>query len=219
VKDPAGFFALLGGTMENLRALSLPIMLMALVVLASNILVQYPVEAFGLADYLTWGAFTYPFAFLLVDLTNRHFGAPKTRQVVYIGFVIAVVLSAWLATPRIAMASGTAFLVANLIDVFIFDKLRNKAWWLPPFLSSVISSALDTVIFFSLAFHCGEVAGGTISGLLGSIGIADTCDPGVPWQTLAVADYLVKLALAALFIAPYGALRGLIRPVNGAYSR
>jgi hypothetical protein len=205
--------------MENARALSLPIALMALVVLASNILVQYPVEAFGLADYLTWGAFTYPFAFLLVDLTNRHFGAARTRQVVYIGFIVAVALSAWFATPRIAVASGTAFLVANLVDVFIFDRLRNQAWWLPPFLSSVISSALDTAIFFSFAFHCGEVGGTSISGLLASVGIADACDPGVPWQTLAIADYLVKLVLAALFIAPYGALRGLIRPVNGAYSR
>jgi queuosine precursor transporter len=205
--------------METMRALSLPIALMALVVLASNILVQYPVEAFGLSDYLTWGAFTYPFAFLLVDLTNRHFGAPKTRQVVYVGFVIAVALSAYFATPRIAIASGTAFLVANLIDVFIFDRLRNKAWWLPPFLSSVVSSALDTAIFFSLAFHCGDVAGTTITGLLTGVGIADACDPGVPWQTLAFADYLVKLGLAALFIAPYGALRSLVAPANGAYSR
>jgi hypothetical protein len=196
------------------RGLMLPIGLMALVVLASNILVQYPVQAFGLADYLTWGAFTYPFAFLLVDLTNRHFGATRTRQVVYIGFVIAVALSAYFATSRIAIASGTAFLVANLLDVYLFDRLRDRVWWLPPFLSSVVSSALDTAIFFSFAFHCGPVAGTTISALLGGVGIADVCDAGVPWQTLAIADYLVKLALAALFILPYGALRGLVTPVR-----
>jgi uncharacterized PurR-regulated membrane protein YhhQ (DUF165 family) len=208
--------ATMADSATNIRALALPVALMALVVLASNILVQYPVEPFGLSDYLTWGAFTYPFAFLLVDLTNRHFGAPQTRKVVYAGFVIAVALSAWFATPRIAIASGTAFLVANLMDVFIFDKLRDKAWWLPPFISSLIASAFDTIIFFSLAFHCGPVGGTTISALLGGVGISDVCDAGIPWQTLAVADYLVKLALAAIFILPYGAMRNLVTPVDKA---
>ena len=120
--------------------------------------------------------------------------------------MLAVVLSVVLATPRIAIASGAAFLVAQLLDIGIFARLRDRAWWLPPFVSSVISSALDTAIFFSLAFYCGAVPGlgMTITEMLGQIGIADACI-ALPWVNLAVADYLVKLALAALSIAPYGA--------------
>jgi len=185
---------------------------MAIVVLASNILVQYPFTYGGLGNYLTWGAFSYPFAFLVTDLSNRRFGPATARRVVYAGFVLAVALSAYFATPRIAIASGAAFLVAQLLDIRIFQGLRHKAWWLPPFVSSVISSGLDTAIFFSFAFACGAVPGLglTISEALGLVGIADQC-VALPWINLAVADYLVKLALAALSIAPYGALVSLMR--------
>jgi uncharacterized PurR-regulated membrane protein YhhQ (DUF165 family) len=101
---------------------------------------------------LTWGAFTYPVAFLVTDLANRRFGPQAARIVVFIGFIIAVALSIWLASPRIAIASGSAFLMAQLLDVSIFDRLRDRVWWLPPLVSTVIGSCLDTFIFFSLAF-------------------------------------------------------------------
>lgn len=186
---------------------------MTLVVLSSNILVQYPFQHLGLGDYLTWGAFSYPFSFLVTDLSNRQFGTQGARRVVYVGFVLAVALSVILATPRIAIASGAAFLVAQLLDISIFARLRDRAWWMPPFISSVISSGLDTAIFFSFAFYCGALPGLglTISDVLGQAGIADECI-ALPWVNLAVADYLVKLALAAISIAPYGAILTLMRP-------
>src|SRR5690606_17409655 len=115
---------------------------MAATVLASNFLVQFPFEHLGLGEMLTWGAFTYPVAFLITDLTNRRFGARIARLVVLVGFIVAVALSIWLATPRIAIASGTAFLVAQLLDVVVFDRLRRQAWWRPPLFSTLISSAL-----------------------------------------------------------------------------
>ena len=185
---------------------------MTLVVLSSNILVQYPFQHLGLDDYLTWGAFSYPFAFLVTDLSNRRFGPRGARQVVYAGFVLAVLLSVILATPRIAIASGAAFIVAQLLDIQIFFRLRGRAWWMPPFVSSVISSGLDTAIFFSIAFYCGALPGLglTISDTLAQAGIADQCI-ALPWMNLAVADYLVKLALAAIAIAPYGAILQLMR--------
>lgn len=195
--------------------LILPIAAMALVVLASNILVQYPFEPFGLADYLTWGAFSYPFAFLVTDLTNRRFGAADTRRVVYVGFVVAVLLSAWFSTSRIAVASGAAFLLAQLLDVAIFDRLRGQAWWMPPFLSSLLSSALDTLVFFTLAFSCAS----TLAAILSFVGIQDACDPVLPWQSWAICDYLVKLALAVVFIAPYGALLRILTPVTPVTGR
>ncbi len=186
---------------------------MTLVVLSSNILVQHPFTHWGLGDYLTWGAFSYPFSFLVTDLANRRFGTQGARRIVYVGFVLAVALSVVLATPRIAIASGAAFLTAQLIDISIFARLRGKAWWLPPFVSSVISSGIDTAIFFSFAFYCGAVPGFglTISDMLGQAGISDAC-VALPWINLAVADYGVKLALAAIAIAPYGAILALMRP-------
>jgi uncharacterized PurR-regulated membrane protein YhhQ (DUF165 family) len=197
------------------RAYLIAVAAMGAVVLASNILVQYPVSIGGRDDLLTWGAFSYPFSFLITDLSNRRFGPRGARRVVYVGFLVAVLLSAALATPRIAIASGSAFLTAQLLDIGIFDRLRDRAWWLPPFVSSVISSALDTAIFFSLAFSCAMLPGLglTISDLLGLAGIADSCTP-LPWVNLALADYLVKLALAALSIAPYGALLTVLRPAG-----
>jgi uncharacterized PurR-regulated membrane protein YhhQ (DUF165 family) len=185
---------------------------MAVVVLASNILVQYPFGHAGLGDYLTWGAFSYPFAFLVTDLSNRRFGPLGARRVVYAGFVLAVALSIHFATPRIAIASGSAFLAAQLLDISIFTRLRGQAWWLPPFASSVISSGLDTAIFFSVAFACGPVPGFgvTVGDMLAAVGISDSC-AALPWVNLAVADYLVKLSLAALSLAPYGVLLTVMR--------
>ena len=180
---------------------------MAAIVLASNVLVQFPVRAAGLEDYLTYGAFTYPFAFLVTDLANRRFGPAGARRVVYVGFLAALALSAYFASPRIAIASGTAFLAAQLLDVAIFHRLRGQAWWVAPFVSSVIASAVDTALFFALAFHCGPVFGTTISEMLAAIGIRDAC-LALPWPTLAAADYLVKVALAAIALGPYGALVG-----------
>jgi uncharacterized PurR-regulated membrane protein YhhQ (DUF165 family) len=199
-------------TVLDRRDFTLALVAMTLVVLSSNILVQYPFGHLGLGDYLTWGAFTYPFSFLVTDLSNRRFGSKGARRVVYAGFVLAVALSVVLATPRIAVASGAAFLLAQLLDIGIFARLRGKAWWLPPFVSSVISSGLDTAIFFSVAFYCGAVPGFglTISEMLGGVGIADQCI-ALPWVNLALADYLVKLALAAISIAPYGAILALMR--------
>jgi queuosine precursor transporter len=200
-------------TQIDRRDFLIALVAMTLVVLSSNILVQHPFQHLGLGDYLTWGAFSYPFSFLVTDLSNRRFGTQGARRIVYVGFVLAVALSVVLATPRIAIASGAAFLVAQLIDISIFARLRNRAWWMPPFVSSVISSGLDTAIFFSVAFYCGAVPGFglTVSEMLGQIGIADEC-VALPWVNLAVADYLVKLALAAIAIAPYGAILALMRP-------
>ncbi|NBJ10410.1 queuosine precursor transporter [Microvirga arsenatis] len=200
-------------TQIDRRDFLLALTAMTLVVLSSNILVQHPFAYWGMGDYLTWGAFSYPVSFLITDLSNRRFGPKGARRVVYAGFVLAVALSVVLATPRIAIASGAAFLTAQLLDIGIFSRLRNRAWWMPPFISSVISSGLDTAIFFSFAFYCGAVPGLglTISEMLGQTGIADECI-ALPWVNLAVADYLVKLALAVIAIAPYGAILALMRP-------
>jgi hypothetical protein len=186
---------------------------MTIVVLSSNILVQYPFEAWGLQDYFTWGAFTYPFSFLVTELANRRFGPAGARRIVYVGFILAVVLSVILATPRIAIASGSAFLAAQLLDIGIFSRLRNKAWWLPPFASSTISAAVDTTVFFSFAFYCGVVPGTglTIDQILAQAGIADQC-LSLPWVTLGLADYSVKLALSVFSILPYGVVLRLMSP-------
>lgn len=160
---------------------------MTVVVVASNYLVQYPVN-----DWVTYGAFTYPIAFLVTDLTNRVFGANKARWVVFIGFALAVVLSSYFATPRIAVASGCSFLLAQLCDVFLFDKLRRAAWWRAPLISSSIASLMDTVLFFTLAF----------------IGT------GLPWITWAVGDYTVKLFVAVIMLIPFRLLMPATRPVS-----
>lgn len=154
----------------------LMIIAMVLVVASANYLVQFPVN-----DWLTWGALTYPVSYFITDLTNRRFGSGSARRVVYIGFALAVVASVWLASPRIALASGTAFLVSQLMDVAIFDRLRERAWWQPPLFSSVIGSLVDTALFFALAFW------GTT----------------MPWVTLAVGDYGVKVAIALMLLIPW----------------
>ena len=188
---------------------------MALVVVASNVLVQYPFGHFGLQDLLTWGAFTYPLAFLVNDLTNRRFGKRAARRVVLAGFALAVVLSIWLATPRIAIASGSAFLVAQLLDTQIFDRLRNDAWWKPPLVSTVIGSVVDTVLFFSLAFAASFAFLDTGLGLEdGSLGFAvPFFGAEVPlWVSLAVGDFGVKMLVGLIMLAPYGALLAVLKP-------
>ena len=165
---------------------------MVAVVAVSNVAVGYPI-----GDWLTWGAFTYPLAFLVTDLTNRALGAARARRVVLVGFVFGVAASAVLAGPRIAFASGTAFLAAQLLDVWIFDRLRRAAWWRAPLVSSVSSMAADTALFFALAFAF----------------------TGLPWVTWAAGDYAVKLAMAAAMLAPYRALMARLpvwRPAAGA---
>ena len=152
---------------------------MIAVLVVSNIAVQFTIN-----DWLTWGAFTYPFAFLVTDLSNRAFGPARARQVILVGFLLAVVLSIIASTPRIAVASGTAFLVAQLFDVVIFHRMRQLKWWRAPLASSLIASAVDTLLFFALAFAA----------------------TGLPWVTLAVGDYVAKLAMAALLLLPYHAL-------------
>jgi len=189
---------------------------MVAVVAASNILVQYPFAVqlgpVNLGDILTWGAWTYPVASLVTDITNRVFGPARARLAVVAGFAVAVVLSIWLATPRIALASGTAFLAAQFLDISIFHRLRNGAWWQAPMFSSLVSSALDTLIFFSLAM--APVFG----GLDALFGMEDSSLPfptpllgvgfEVPlWVSLALGDFLVKLLLAVLLLAPYRSLR------------
>ena len=190
-----------------IHRLILPVVAMTLVVVASNILVQYPFEPFGLGDYLTWGAFTYPVAFLVTDLTNRRYGPRVARQLVVVGFALAVVLSIWLATPRIAMASGTAFLVGQLLDITVFNRLRRQAWWRAPFVGSVVGSALDTALFFSLAF-AGDP---DMSGLVNLFG-TDV----MLWQSLAVFDFTVKMLIALIALLPYGALMSVIFPMERA---
>ena len=195
---------------------ALAVLAMVATVAASNFLVQFPVHAqlgpVNLADLLTWGAFSYPVAFLVTDLTNRHFGPTGARLVVICGFAVAVVLSVWLATPRIAIASGTAFLVAQFLDISIFNRLRHGRWWHAPLFSSLVSSALDTVIFFSLAMAPAFAGLDTMLGRQdGSLAFPAPflgLGPEVElWVSLAAGDFLVKLLLAALCLAPYGALR------------
>jgi uncharacterized PurR-regulated membrane protein YhhQ (DUF165 family) len=190
---------------------------MAAVVVASNVLVQYPFGHFGLQDLLTWGAFTYPIAFLVNDLTNRRFGKEAARRVVYAGFAIAVVLSVWFATPRIAIASGSAFLVAQLLDTQIFDRLRHDAWWKPPLVSTVIGSIVDTILFFSLAFAATFAFLDTGLGMEdGSLGFAVPFFFGteVPlWMSLAFGDFCVKMLVGLVMLAPYGALLSVLKPV------
>jgi len=187
--------------------LIMPVIAMTLVVVASNVLVQYPFTPFDLGDYLTWGAFTYPVAFLVTDLTNRRYGPRVARQLVIAGFAVAVVLSIWLATPRIALASGTAFLVGQLLDITVFNRLRRQAWWRAPFVGSVIGSALDTILFFSLAFAGDPDMSGPVN-LFGT-------DVQL-WQSLAVFDFSVKMLVALIALLPYGALMSVILPMERA---
>jgi uncharacterized PurR-regulated membrane protein YhhQ (DUF165 family) len=207
---------------------AIAILAMAIVVVASNYLVQFPVEhivgGINLADTLTWGAFTYPVAFLVTDLTNRRFGPAAARKVVIAGFLIAVVLSVWLATPRIAIASGSAFLVAQLLDVTIFDRLRRSTWWKAPVVSSLIGSVVDTILFFGIAFSASfafidlffGMEDGSLAFPVPFLGISEG-PQALLWVSLAAGDFLVKMLVAFALLAPYRILLGIFQPApNGS---
>ena len=155
---------------------------MTSVVAASNFLVQIQIN-----DWLTWGSFSYPVAFLVTDLINRRVGPKAARRVIYVGFACGVVLSVYTSTERIALASGTAFLLAQLVDVWLYNRLRRiVTWWQTPLISSTVASTLDTALFFSLAFAFTEV----------------------PWVTLAIGDYGAKIAVACAMLLPFRLLMG-----------
>lgn len=162
------------------RRFRLPLLAMAAVIVLSNVLVQYPI-----GDWLTWGAFSYPLVFLVTDLTNRAIGPAAARRVACAGFALAVVVSLGLAPWRIALASGSAFIVSQLLDIAVFNRLRALAWWKAPLIGSIAASILDTAVFFFLAF-------------------AGTGEAN--WLQLAAGDLAVKALMAALLLAPYRAL-------------
>ena len=171
---------------------------MGAVVLASNYLVQFPIKHYGLEEILTYGAFSYPIAFLITDLANRSFGKIVARKIVYIGFAIGISFTLLFSTNftdlisiRIAIGSGTAFLVAQLLDVQIFDKLRKKEWFVAPLTSSLIGSTIDTFIFFSISFY------GT----------------GIPWITLSLGDLSVKIFVALMMLVPFRLLLKTLKPI------
>ena len=172
---------------------------MGAVIIASNYLVQFPINKFNLQDVLTYGAFSYPIVFLITDLANRRFGKKKARKLVYIGFAVGILLTIFVSknfkdiiSLRIAIGSGAAFLIAQLIDIEIFQRLRNNAWFVAPITSSIIGSIIDTFLFFSIAF-------------LGT---------GIPWITLAFGDLLVKLLMASLMLIPFRLLIFKITDLN-----
>ncbi|MDR1528933.1 MAG: queuosine precursor transporter [Burkholderiales bacterium] len=160
---------------------------MAIVVTVSNYLVQITIN-----DWLTWAAFTYPIAFLVSDLTNRRAGPRAARQVAWLGFALAVIISAMVSPVRIAAASGMAFLCSQMLDIFVFHRLRRKSWWRAPLIASVFASVLDTAVFFSCAF-------------LGT---------GMPWFTLALGDLAVKLFMAICLLLPFRLLIPMVQEMR-----
>ena len=173
-------------------------LIMGVVVLTSNYLVQFPINHYGLEKILTYGALSYPIAFLITDLANRAYGKVVARKIVYIGFIIGISFTllfstnfADLISVRIAIGSGTAFLVAQLLDVQIFDNLRNKIWYMAPFTSSIIGSTVDTFLFFSISFYA----------------------TGVPWVTLSLGDLAVKILITLLMLIPFRLLLKTFKPV------
>lgn len=196
--------------------LRLAMIAMAAVVLASNVLVQFLV-----GDWLTWGAFTYPIAFLVTDLTNRLHGARAARRVVLVGFAIGLACSLIgsqiegaygpLVSLRVAVGSGTAFLVAQLLDIAVFDRLRRGRWWRAPLVSSLVGSAADTAIFFTVAFSASLAfiaPGVDVSWATAPVAILGLGPQAPLWVSLALADFAVKLALAALALAPFRMILG-----------
>ena len=172
---------------------------MALIVAISNYLVQFPVNYAGLQDLLTYGAFSYPVAFLITDLSNRRYGKNTAKKIVYLGFILGVFLTFYFSTNysnlisiRIAVGSGTAFLVAQLIDVNIFDKLRNKIWFAAPLISSLVGSTIDTFLFFSISFY----------------------DTGINWITLSIGDLLVKILVALIMLIPFRFLLSYVQEIS-----
>ena len=181
----------------NKTVLSLSL-IMGIVVLASNYLVQFPIHYHGLSEILTYGAFTYPVAFLITDLANRSFGMETAKKIVYFGFFIGISFTLFFSTNfsdlisiRIAIGSGTAFIISQRIDVFVFDKLRNRYWFIPPLVSSINGYIIDTFLFFSIAFYA----------------------TGIPWFTLALGDLAVKLFIALMMLVPFRILLKSFKPI------
>jgi len=173
--------------------------LMGVVVLSSNYLVQFPINYYGLNEILTYGAFSYPIAFLITDLANRSYGKRVARKIVYFGFVLGIGFTVLFSTDfadfisiRIAIGSGVAFLTAQLLDVQIFDRLRKKEWFVAPLTSSMIGSTIDTFLFFSISFY------GT----------------GVPWVTLSLGDLIVKVIVALIMLIPFRLLLKTFKPIK-----
>ncbi|WP_440922988.1 queuosine precursor transporter [Candidatus Pelagibacter sp.] len=173
--------------------------LMGVVVLSSNYLVQFPINYYGLNEILTYGAFSYPIAFLITDLANRSYGKRVARKIVYFGFVLGIGFTVLFSTDfadlisiRIAIGSGIAFLTAQLLDVQIFDRLRKEEWFVAPLTSSMIGSTIDTFLFFSISFY------GT----------------GVPWVTLSLGDLIVKVIVALLMLIPFRLLLKTFKPIK-----
>ena len=181
----------------NKTVLSLSL-IMGIVVLASNYLVQFPIHYHGLSEILTYGAFTYPVAFLITDLANRSFGMETAKKIVYFGFFIGISFTLFFSTNfsdlisiRIAIGSGTAFIISQRTDVFVFDRLRNRYWFIPPLVSSINGSIIDTFLFFSIAFYA----------------------TGIPWFTLALGDLAVKLFIALMMLVPFRLLLKSFKPI------
>ena len=172
---------------------------MALIVALSNYLVQFPIKYMDLQDLFTYGAFSYPVAFLVTDLANRRYGKIIARKIVYVGFVFGIILTLYFSTDfsnliskRIAVGSGTAFLIAQLIDVQVFDKLRKKVWFVAPLISSIIGSVIDTFLFFSIAFY------GT----------------GINWIALSFGDLFVKIFVAFVMLIPFRILLSSVKEIG-----
>jgi len=170
--------------------------LMGVVVLSSNYLVQFPINYYGFEEILTYGAFSYPIAFLITDLANRSYGKFVARKIVYVGFVVGIIFTLLFSTNfadlisiRIAIGSGTAFIIAQLLDVQIFDKLRKKEWFVAPLTSSFIGSTVDTFLFFSISFYA----------------------TGIPWITLSLGDLSVKIFVALIMLIPFRLLLGTLK--------
>ena len=172
--------------------------LMGLVVLASNYLVQFPVNYYGLQNVLTYGAFSYPVAFLITDLANRSYGKIVARKIVYIGFIIGIFFTLFFSTNfsdlisiRIAIGSASAFIFAQLLDIQIFDHLRKKKWFIAPLTSSLAGSTIDTFLFFSISFYA----------------------TGIPWFTLAIGDLAIKILVALIMLIPFRLLTRTFKTV------
>ena len=197
--------------MMNLKSLVVPIMTMSIIVLVSNILVQ-----FLLGNWLTWGALTYPFAFLVTDITNRFYGLSAARKVVLFGFIIGIFCSLVgtqlqgefgpLVTFRIALGSATAFIISHLLDISIFNYLRQERWWKAPLISSIVGSSLDTLIFFFVAFSGFFIflePSNDVSWAVEQVPILGMFGISPLWVSLAFADFLVKLSLITISLIPF----------------
>ncbi len=177
--------------------------MMGVVVVISNYLVQFPINFFNLNEILTYGAFSYPITFLITDLANRAYGKVVARKVVYLGFIVGIILTLLVSTNfndiisiRIAIGSGTAFFIAQNLDVQVFDRLRKKVWFVAPLTSSILGSITDTFLFFSIAFYA----------------------TGIPWVTLAVGDLLVKFLITLIMLIPFRILLNKIKDFSESTS-